>query len=245
MSLIDVDGDPWLREHEACEKLFREIAAQLSERDSEISSSAAYAKLSALVRVRLRQFTVEVNQLREKHAVIARNDTITPHEAERRTRLVERLESGIRHLQQRFNASARSYDDDENRSQLMLDRGRDKMFADMGTTGWGDDDGHSSEAFDVERAQKMTQQVIKEQDAGLEELAKIISRQKNIARTIGDEVEVHNEILDDLAEGIDRTTVGLMDETRQVRTISRKDRTCGYWVVIILLFIAILVVAFI
>lgn len=35
------------------------------------------------------------------------------------------------------------------------------------------------------------------------------------------------EILDDLAEGIDRTTVGLMNETQQVRTIARKDSTCG------------------
>lgn len=245
MSLIDVDGDPWLREHEACEKLFREIAAQLSERDSQISSSAAYAKLSALVRVRLRQFNVEVQQLREKQRAISRNDIITPQEAERRTRLVEQLESGVLHLQQRFNASSRNYDDDENRSQLIPQRAREKVFADLGTTGWGDDEGQTSENFNVERAQKMTQQVIKEQDAGLEELAKIISRQKNIARTIGDEVDVHNEILDDLAEGIDRTTVGLINETRQVRTISRKDRTCGYWVVIILLFIAILVIAFI
>lgn len=92
-----------------------------------------------------------------------------------------------------------------------------------------------------------------EQDAGLEELSKIISRQKNIARTIGDEVDTQNgmseyhytsldpvsknynhvnvvifsEILDDLADGIDRTTVGLINETRQVRTIARKDSTCG------------------
>lgn len=53
------------------------------------------------------------------------------------------------------------------------------------------------------------------------------------------------EILDDLADGIDRTTVGLIKETNQVRTIARRDATCGYWVVIILLFIAILVVAFV
>ncbi|KAK3908435.1 Syntaxin-8 [Frankliniella fusca] len=240
MSLVDVDGDPWLREHEACEKLYREIAAQLSERDGENPSSAAYGKLSASIRVRLRQFEVEVQQLRGKLAIIARRETLTPHEAERRKRLVEHLESGTRQLQQRF--STRYHDHDDNRSQLMTNRaGSSHVFADMGTTGWGNEP--DSDTFDVERAQKMTQQVIKEQDAGLEELAKIISRQKDIARTIGDEVDVHNEILDDLAEGIDRTTVGLINETQQVRTISRKDSTCGLWTVIILLFIAILVVA--
>ncbi|KAE8742354.1 hypothetical protein FOCC_FOCC012154 [Frankliniella occidentalis] len=251
MSLVDVDGDPWLREHEACEKLFREIAAQLSERDSQIPSSAAYGKLSASIRVRLRQFEVEVQQLRGKLFLVT--DMIlmkcvkyltfswfrTPHEAERRKRLVEHLESGIRQLQQRF--STRNRESDDNRSQLLTNRaGSSNVFADMGTTGWGNEP--DSDTFDVARAQSMTQQVIREQDAGLEELAKIISRQKDIARTIGDEVDVHNEILDDLADGIDRTTVGLMNETRQVRTISRKDSTCGLWTVIILLFIAILVI---
>ena len=34
--------------------------------------------------------------------------------------------------------------------------------------------------------------VFAEQDAGLEELSKIISRQKNIARTIGEEVDTQN-----------------------------------------------------
>lgn len=239
MSLIDVGGNPWLREHEACEKLHREIAAQLSERDSESPSSSAFGKLSASIRVRLRQLSVEVQQLRDKLAISSNDDSITPHEAERRMRLVENLESSVRQLQHRFT---RHHDFDDNRPQLMPGPGG-RVFADMGTTGWGDDS--ESDTFDVQRAQKMTQQVIKEQDAGLEELSKIISRQKNIARAIGNEVDVHNEILDDLAEGIDRTNVGLINETRQVRTIASKDSTWGYWLVIILLFIAILIVAFV
>lgn len=242
MSLIDVDGDPWLREHEACENLYREIAAQLSERDSEAVASLAYGRLSASIRVRLKQLMTEVQQLRDKVASSGTflNASLTPHERERRTRLVECMESNIRQLQQRFNSRD---ENDGSRSLLMAGRsGGGKVFADMGTTGWGSEPEQSSSNYDVESAQRLTQQVIKEQDAGLEELAKIISRQKHIARAIGDEVDVHNEILDDLAEGIDRTTVGLMNETQQVRTISRKDSTCGYWVIIILLFIAIIVV---
>lgn len=110
--------------------------------------------------------------------------------------------------------------DDENRSQLFAGRPSGaKAFADMGTTGWGNESDQSVETFDVEGAQRLTQQVIRgthllqtslpylaalysenekmdflipDQDAGLEELAKIISRQKNIARAIGDEVDVHN-----------------------------------------------------
>lgn len=51
------------------------------------------------------------------------------------------------------------------------------------------------------------------------------------------------EIIDDLADHMDRTDESLINKTQQVRTIHSKDRTCGYWVVIVILFIAIVAVA--
>lgn len=42
---------------------------------------------------------------------------------------------------------------------------------------------------------------------------------------------------------MEQTDERLIDGTRQIRFIDRKDRTCGYWVVIILLFISIICVA--
>jgi len=51
------------------------------------------------------------------------------------------------------------------------------------------------------------------------------------------------EIIDDLADHMDRTDESLINKTQQVRSINSKDRTCGYWIVIILLFIAIVIVA--
>lgn len=77
------------------------------------------------------------------------------------------------------------------------------------------------------------------QDQGLEALSKVISRQKNIALTISDEVDVQNDIVDDLADRLDHTNVSIQRETRQVNTILSQDTaTCGYWMVIIVLFIA-------
>lgn len=50
------------------------------------------------------------------------------------------------------------------------------------------------------------------------------------------------EILDDLDEHVDRTNTRVRDETRNVTVIDNKDKTCVYWVIIILLFISIIVV---
>lgn len=50
------------------------------------------------------------------------------------------------------------------------------------------------------------------------------------------------EILDDLDTQMDRTDQRVRDETQHIDVVSHKDNTCGYWVVIILLFISIIVV---
>jgi len=51
------------------------------------------------------------------------------------------------------------------------------------------------------------------------------------------------EIIDDLADHMDRTDESLINKTQQVRNIHFKDRTCGYWIVILILFIAIVIVS--
>lgn len=81
------------------------------------------------------------------------------------------------------------------------------------------------------------------QDQGLEALSKVISRQKNIALTISSEVDVQNDLVDDIADRMDHTNVSIQRETRQVNTILIRDATCSYWVVIIILFIANVLVA--
>lgn len=50
------------------------------------------------------------------------------------------------------------------------------------------------------------------------------------------------EILDDLGDHVDRTDARVRSETQNVTVIDNKDKTCIYWVVIILLFISIIIV---
>lgn len=55
-----------LTEYDACEKLFREIMEQLTLREGEPKASKIYASLSANVRLRMKQYTREVQQLKSK-----------------------------------------------------------------------------------------------------------------------------------------------------------------------------------
>ncbi|CAL1684369.1 unnamed protein product [Lasius platythorax] len=215
MALVNIEGiDPWLTEYDACEKLFREIMEQLTLREGEPKASKVYASLSANVRLRMKQYTREVQQLKNKVEEAFKLRTITFEEAERRARQVEQLQT----------------------------------FADGGTTSWAvDDDDNDDRPLDVQVSVSdiMNHQelVLREQDKGLEELCKVIARQKEIGQTISNEVDHQNEIIDDLADHMDRTDESLINKTQQVRHIHSKDRTCGYWIVIIILFIAIVVVA--
>ncbi|RZF49048.1 hypothetical protein LSTR_LSTR016195 [Laodelphax striatellus] len=66
MSLVFLDSDPWLAEYDACENLYRDIVEQLNTRATEHWTSDKYARISASVRFRMKQYATEVQQLKSK-----------------------------------------------------------------------------------------------------------------------------------------------------------------------------------
>ncbi|XP_039305805.1 syntaxin-8 [Solenopsis invicta] len=246
MALVNIEGiDPWLTEYDACEKLFREIMEQLTMRDGEPKTSKVYASLSANIRLRMKQYTREVQQLKCKVEEASKLKTITFEEAERRTRQVEQLQSKDIQLQKLYDPRTNDYVS----SRATLLRAGSSAFADGGTTSWAADDDDDDKPLDVQVSvndlMSYQDRALIEQDKGLEELCKVIARQKEIGQTISGEVDHQNEIIDDLADHMDRTDESLINKTQQVRNIHSKDRTCGYWVVILILFIAIVVISFV
>jgi len=235
MALLNLGDDPWLLEHESCEKLHRDIMEQLSLRQREPRSTEKYAHVSATIRLRLKQYNNEVGQLKQKSDQAARVRSITLEETERRTRQIEILQSKSIQMQKIF--------DDHN---MNMSRDRSTLLGPAGVSSWDSDDeqlvGGEASQYTVEQLRTHQQRMLEDQDQGLESLSKIISRQKNIAHTISTEVDLHNEIIDDLGDHIDRTDARVTNETRTIGTIDRKDKTCIYWVVIILLFISIIAV---
>ncbi|XP_021270103.1 syntaxin-8 isoform X2 [Numida meleagris] len=95
--------------------------------------------------------------------------------------------------------------------------------------------------FDDIRQQQ--RRIIEEQDAGLDALSSIISRQKQMGQEIGNELDEQNEIIDDLTNLVENTDGKLRTQTRHVKMVDKKSASCGMLVVIVLLLIAIAVVA--
>ncbi|XP_050443831.1 syntaxin-8 [Adelges cooleyi] len=253
MALVYIDNDPWLVEYESCEKLYREIEGLLNLRDLEHKSSEKYVLYSSQVRLRLKQFTDEVQQLSHRLKGLANSKTVTLDEEERRQRMLELLQSRIILLNQRF----------QNRSVNNSFSDRQELFrpstsktttssakkADSKISSWLDsDDDDDDEKGDKQPLLKNNvvfdqRKLMKDQDDGLDELASIVSRQKNIAITITNEVDFQNELVDDLLVKMDKTSAGIESQTKEVVHILKKDSTKGLWLIIILLLIANVVVA--
>ncbi|ALC43566.1 Syx8 [Drosophila busckii] len=100
----------------------------------------------------------------------------------------------------------------------------------------------ASRPNNVDELRQHQAQMLEEQNRGLEVLSATISRQRNLATQLGNEVEDQNNILDNLANNMDRVESGVQRETRSLGHVNRRDSTWGYWLVIILLFVAILIV---
>ncbi|XP_066600511.1 syntaxin-8 [Prorops nasuta] len=240
MALVYIDdNDPWLMEYDACERLFREIMELLTSRDKESKVTQVYANLSATIRLRMKQYSHEVQILRNKIIEDANSRTITAEEAERRTRKVELLQSKDVQLQTLYESNINKWASSRDR----LLRVGSSALMDGGTTSWAgdDDDVHPIEAqVSINDLKVHQEQILQDQEQGLEELCKVISRQKQIGQAIYNEVDHQNEIIDDLAEHMDRTDDSIVHKTHQVQSIGAKDHTCGYWVIILLLFICII-----
>uniref|UniRef100_A0A2C9L213 t-SNARE coiled-coil homology domain-containing protein n=1 Tax=Biomphalaria glabrata TaxID=6526 RepID=A0A2C9L213_BIOGL len=82
-----------------------------------------------------------------------------------------------------------------------------------------------------------------EQDRGLDALSHVISRQKQMAIDIGNEVDGQNELLDDIIDHTDRTGLRIQRETRHINIVERKSASCWYYILIALLLVAIVVIA--
>lgn len=236
MSLVDIDT--WITEFEAAERLSRDVQAQLVYRNSQAKLSAEYAKLSATIRIRLKQLSNELEQLDQKLEQSSVTGKMTVGESKRRKFQLETLQSKLVGLETQF----RNVDGPSSRSQLL--QGSSSL--------WEDDDSdvpmiRSNPSAGPQTVQSLRQEQIRildDQNQGLESLSKIISRQKDLALKIGDEVDLQNDIIDDLAVDMERTDMRVNSETRHVGVVSRNDSTWGYWLTIILLFVAIIVVAF-
>lgn len=226
-----MSGDNWLIEHERCSQLGQEIMEKINERNKHNRTSSQYTKFSAQARSSMKQFSSNVQQLRNNLIRATASYHITQREVERRQVMIDNLTTKEKQIEEAFKNEGGDV-----RYRLMA-----------GGSDRNDPWGVAEEPEDLKgvgniEIRVQQQQIIQAQDQGLEALSQVVARQKNMALDIGNEVESQNELIDDITDHTDRTGQKLIRETRHIRIIDRKSATCCYWVIIIVLFLAILVV---
>jgi len=155
--------------------------------------------------------------------------SLTPWERERRVRLCEGLQSSLQKVMAEFKGDS---------SRVT------GQVADLGTTGWGNEDESENTSYlSTDQLLQRNRTSEREQDAGLEALSRVVSQQKRIASAIGNEVDDQNDLLDDITDRTDANQSRLVSTTGNITTVTQKSRTWPYWVIIIALAIAIVIVA--
>ncbi|XP_014665701.1 PREDICTED: syntaxin-8-like [Priapulus caudatus] len=207
---------------------------KINQRNNLHGDKAKLAKLSSIIRQMLVTYGNQVSNLKQSVMRSASTFQITQREMERRQLMVDNLTTNATRMEQAFKHESSAL---SNRTSLFSPAPASSNYM----MPMADPD--FSTDVPVSDILQQQQQAIREQDQGLEALAKVISRQKNMAHTIGHEVDYQNELLDDIHDHVDRTDQRLLRETRHVKLVDNKSNTCGYWVVIVLLLVTIIVIA--
>lgn len=229
-----IGGESWFKYYESCENLALEIMENISSRNQQQRNSLQYSRINATVRQLIKKYNTDVTNLKKNLSGLYSSGQITVQEMERRERKLDALESKGRKIENAFN----DWGQGENRNELL---GTD--FGTRPSTSWGMEEAvGGTEDLTVEEMRQQQQVALEQQDQGLDTLYSVVVRQKQMAQNIGDELDLHNEIIDDIIDHADRTGDRLIRETKNVTVVNRKSNTCIYWTIIVLLFIAIVVV---
>ncbi|XP_034360200.1 syntaxin-8 isoform X1 [Arvicanthis niloticus] len=228
--------DPWFSTYDSTCQIAQEIAEKIQERNQCERRGEKTPKLTLTIRTLLKNLKVKIDLLKDLLLRAVSTRQITQLEGDRRQNLLDDLVTRERLLLASFKNEGA--EPDLIRSSLM------SKEAKRGTPNpWLCEEPEETRGLGFDEIRQQQQKIIQEQDAGLDALSSIISRQKQMGQEIGNELDEQNEIIDDLANLVENTDEKLRTEARRVTLVDRKSTSCGMIMVILLLLVAIVVVA--
>lgn len=240
MTLIPIESD-WLNEFESCDRLSLEVHEIIQQRNKEVPNSEKYQNISNKIRMRLSQFNGEVRELKRKLG--ESNGDLTRDEQERRHRQIEQLESKNVQLNNEFGKVWNASQEVLERSELLeKNRWQNNDESEDEPIAGGSDREALLSRTSIKKMREQNEKVLREQDEGLESLSKIISRQKDIATRIYDEVENQSELLDGIGNDMESVDVRLATETRHITEIVRSPSLCRYYLLVFVLILLLILV---
>lgn len=134
-----------------------------------------------------------------------------------------------------LNTLVHNVDDDMNSSQY--------ASADRGTLKNGPQENDETLTKDNQGLYEQQQQAVKEQDEKLDNIYEGVSKLKYMSQGINTELGMHENLLDDLHEAVERTDRHMVMNTKGVDHVNRKSRGCCGVIIIFLLMVIIVLVA--
>lgn len=237
-------SDSWQSLHENCQRLEHDVTSNLSSIRG--ASFHAQTQWRDKVQESLGRYTLSVLSLRQKLNTESAN--LTDGEKRRRESYVSGLEGREKQLrlvfQQQQSGAKQKRSTDDQRKRLL-----DSAIIDVGTDdSWTNREDEpllasgASGSDMVSSYHQRKEQILADQDRGLDALHDVILRQKHLAGNIQTEASAHNDLLDDIDEGLERTTQRIVTTTQSVRTVSQRDKVWKYWLVILLLLVVMIII---
>lgn len=235
-------GDRWLSDYNrACGKA-DEANASIQERNRLVKTGENVSKVTAQIRRLLGELSGNIESLEDQLHTAGRQYHITDKELLRRQDLIASLNGRREQFQTLLSKSmSGGRGNDYSRNALFSGNGGGGGGGGGYQGGYSEDD--NTRGMGNHEVMMGQEQTIREQDQGLDMLRKSIATQKRLGMAIGDELDDHNEMLDDLSEGMDRTGLRLQTETAHVVRVTEKAKAGSFLCCIVLLILAIIVVA--
>nr|XP_009931810.1 PREDICTED: syntaxin-8 [Opisthocomus hoazin] len=185
-------------------------------------------QLNVIIRSSLQNLGEKIDQLKDLLLRAVSTHQITQLEGDRRQNLVDDLLTRQRQLQASYKNEGT--EPDVIRSSLMT--GGVKRGV---TNPWLLEEAEETRGLGFDDLRQQQRRIIEEQDAGLDALSSIISRQKQMGQEIGNELDEQNEIIDDLTNLVENTDDKLRNQTRHVKMVDKKSTSCGFLLLPLLL----------
>ncbi|NXL84809.1 STX8 protein, partial [Alectura lathami] len=178
-------------------------------------------QLNVVIRSSLQTLKEKIDHLRDALLRAVSTHQITRLEGDRRQNLVDDLLTRQKQLQASYKTEGT--EPDGMRSSLMT--GGVKRGV---TNPWLLEEPEETRGLGFDDIRQQQRRIIEEQDAGLDALSSIISRQKQMGQEIGNELDEQNEIIDDLTNLVENTDDKLRGQTRHVKLVDKKSSpSCG------------------
>eukprot|EP00118_Oscarella_pearsei_P018518 m.189781 g.189781 ORF g.189781 m.189781 type:complete len:243 (+) comp39423_c1_seq4:119-847(+) len=231
--------ESWMADVQSLTQMGVNIMEKINERDQQRFAGQKPSKLNSSIRSRLNSFQKDLNSLKTSLTKASTSYHLTEGESRRRQDKVDSLSARLKQLNEAFRQepSSQPKGRDSQRGQLL---GSQQPMG-SGMNPWQEEEGDDTRPLTNNELMSQHQEIMREQDEGLEELSKVVERQKLIGMAIHDEVEQQDDIIDNLATHVDRTTGRIQRETRHVERIRVKASDKGLCCVVVLLLLLIIV----